>query len=98
MLEPTPKQRMEDIQRRRNAYIDANNLRRTDELPDEVESQFWTNRARGFCANPDCLKPWLRTEEVSPLKACSRCKWTYYCSVSHCSSIPPKLIADFISI
>ncbi|KLO14809.1 hypothetical protein SCHPADRAFT_850479 [Schizopora paradoxa] len=38
--------------------------------------------ALAFCANPSCLKVWLEKDEECPLKACSNCKWTYYCSVS----------------
>jgi hypothetical protein len=33
------------------------------------------------CANTACLKPWLKSEEDCPLQACSKCKFTFYCSV-----------------
>jgi len=36
--------------------------------------------ALAFCANPSCSKAWLEKDEECPLKACSKCKWTYYCS------------------
>lgn len=86
MLRPTGKNLMADSIRRRNNYFEAHNLSKFDALSDELEMNFATSRARAFCANPECGKPWLITEEKSPLKACSRCKWTYYCSVSSCHS------------
>ena len=36
---------------------------------------------RACCANPSCLKPWFGSQEDSPLQACSKCKFTFYCSV-----------------
>jgi hypothetical protein len=33
------------------------------------------------CANPKCLKPSFESQENSPLLACSKCKFTFYCSV-----------------
>lgn len=37
---------------------------------------------RAYCANPRCMKPWKKGEKTKPLKACQRCKFTMYCSVS----------------
>ena len=81
MKEPTLREKMADTMRRRNAYIEAHALDRFEDLPEELESEFLKVRARAFCAYPNCRKPWLLTEEKSPLKACSKCKWAYYCSV-----------------
>jgi hypothetical protein len=36
---------------------------------------------RAYCANMKCMKPWKKGME-NPLKACKRCKFTMYCSVS----------------
>lgn len=82
MQGPTPRQLMVDIMRRRNSYVQAHNLDKFEDLPDALEDEFAATRARAFCANPECGKPWLLSEEKSPLKACSKCKWTTYCSVS----------------
>ena len=71
--------------RRRDAYVELHNLDKFEDLPDEIEDEFLETRAHAFCAYPLCGKPWLLTEEKSPLKACSKCKWTYYCSVRICS-------------
>ncbi|KAF8584441.1 hypothetical protein K439DRAFT_1346235 [Ramaria rubella] len=35
-----------------------------------------------YCANPQCLKPWKRQDEVCPLQRCQKCKFTMYCSAS----------------
>jgi hypothetical protein len=35
---------------------------------------------RAYCANPRCMKPWKKDGKVKPLKACKRCKFTFYCS------------------
>lgn len=37
---------------------------------------------RAYCANPRCMKPWRKSEDKKPLKACKGCKYTMYCSVS----------------
>ena len=81
LKEPTPKQLSADTMRRRDAYVELHNLDKFEDLPDEIEDEFLETRAHAFCAYPLCGKPWLLTEEKSPLKACSKCKWTYYCSV-----------------
>jgi hypothetical protein len=36
---------------------------------------------RAYCANMKCMKPWKKGME-NALKACKRCKFTMYCSVS----------------
>jgi hypothetical protein len=36
---------------------------------------------KACCANPSCLKPWFESQEKSPFQVCSKCKFTYYCSV-----------------
>ena len=43
-------------------------------------------RDRAYCANMQCLKPWKKGED-NPLKACARCKYTMYCSVSVMESV-----------
>jgi hypothetical protein len=36
---------------------------------------------RAYCGNPRCMRPWI-TDQKNPLKACTGCKYTMYCSVS----------------
>lgn len=37
---------------------------------------------QAHCANPKCNHPWSKTDKVCPLKACSVCTVSLYCSVS----------------
>lgn len=97
MLGPTDKQIMVYTLRRMNDYALAHNIDLYKKLSDDIEdddpevneqqfkeldNELTVTRARAFCANPSCGKPWLFSEEKSPLKACSRCRWASYCSVS----------------
>jgi hypothetical protein len=37
---------------------------------------------KAYCSNLQCMKPWKKGMKNNPLKSCTRCKWTLYCSVS----------------
>jgi hypothetical protein len=69
----------------REAYIIAamaggnKTLRAKIEKSGMVRKDLMNDRA--YCANMNCLKPWKKGME-NPLKACKRCKFTMYCSVS----------------
>ena len=58
---------------------DNKTLRAEIEKSGVVEKDLRNDRA--YCANMNCLKPWKKGME-NPLKACKRCKFTMYCSVS----------------
>src|ERR1700720_4107966 len=49
-------------------------------LESKVDQSMMKDRA--YCANPRCMKPWKKGDDKKLLKACGRCKYTMYCSVS----------------
>lgn len=60
----------------------------THQIISKLLLRYWVSKnlkedetALAFCANPSCSKVWLEKDAECPLKACSKCKWTYYCSV-----------------
>jgi hypothetical protein len=55
-------------------------LRAKIEESGEVDRTMGGDRA--YCANPRCMKPWKKGDNKKLLKACGRCKYTMYCSVS----------------
>jgi hypothetical protein len=57
---------------RRRAFMQSERYKQVEENEKNVLA---------CCANTSCLKPWLESQENSPLQACSKCKFTYYCSV-----------------
>jgi hypothetical protein len=54
----------------RTAWMDSEEYRRVQEEEGKVVA---------CCAK--CLKPWFESQATSPLLTCSKCKFTYYCSV-----------------
>ncbi|KAA1472779.1 hypothetical protein DENSPDRAFT_839143 [Dentipellis sp. KUC8613] len=50
-----------------------------DEEDEEDAEMPCEPRVKAYCGNLACNRPWYMDEE-NPLKACARCKWTYYCS------------------
>ncbi|KLO11667.1 hypothetical protein SCHPADRAFT_855020 [Schizopora paradoxa] len=97
LFEPTPKQRFQHMQKTykskkkpsRNesalvATLDDLDGDDGDETDDE-ETKIKVPRVRHFCANMECMKPWLRKQnDVAVLQKCARCQWTFYCSVRSC--------------
>ena len=70
----------------------------TERYEQAVENE---RNVRACCANPDCLKPWFESEQYSPLLVCSKCKFTFYCSVRSYScliSAPDKPLTCSSSI
>lgn len=94
LFAPTPKQRMQHMQRimkeERTALsmLDDLTLNDThddddeDDQTEDEETKVRVPRVKHFCANSDCLKPWFRKDKGQPpLQNCAKCKWTFYCSV-----------------
>ncbi|KAA1472778.1 hypothetical protein DENSPDRAFT_778964 [Dentipellis sp. KUC8613] len=84
MNQPTPRQRQ--------AHLLARNAREQALVPvsispleeqegdDElVDNPLYDMRVKAYCANIACNRPWF-ADEANPLRACTRCKWAYYCS------------------
>lgn len=93
LFAPTPKQRMQHMQRimkeERTALsmLDDLTLNDThddddeDDQTEDEETKVRVPRVKHFCANSDCLKPWFRKDKGQPpLQNCAKCKWTFYCS------------------
>ncbi|KLO11668.1 hypothetical protein SCHPADRAFT_905840 [Schizopora paradoxa] len=92
LLEPTAKQELRDFERRMvEEGLDESQLKcfkyqrtakdyHVDRPVCQHDSDATAPRAYGYCANLDCVKPYLFTQAQSPLQQCSGCEWTYYCS------------------
>ncbi|KLO20425.1 hypothetical protein SCHPADRAFT_897709 [Schizopora paradoxa] len=109
LLEPTPKQRFHHIQRTYNQgtyssrdssalalmkSLSLNGFNHGDDTEDE-ETKIKVPRVRHFCANTECMKPWLRKHKGDPpLRKCAKCLWTFYCSVHDCIPASPILYVE----
>lgn len=46
-----------------------------------VPNPLYDPNTKRFCANPECNLAWLKDAEDKPLRRCTKCGWTFYCSV-----------------
>ncbi|KII96193.1 hypothetical protein PLICRDRAFT_35140 [Plicaturopsis crispa FD-325 SS-3] len=76
---PTPHQVMARQRLLLSRHAGTDHARR-----DAMLTSGWVDREtkgdKAYCANPECLEPWKESQEHSPLKACTGCKFTMYCS------------------
>ncbi len=84
MKKATPKQVVQHKMRVVDEYRHARGLDKDARLPDKV---YGNPPESLYCAKPDCKVSWeipmdISGKEAKPMKLCSWCKWTYYCSVS----------------
>jgi len=81
-LKITPKQRY--ARERRQVDESGQDPQRRSAFMQTAEFKQWRENEknlRACCANTKCLKPWFGSQENCPLQVCSKCKFTFYCSV-----------------